>query len=421
MELSHSHLDALRLIKGALTEPSDGWDAALEGNVKLSSETYDALDLLIGDHVLDDLVQVGREQRQWRAFSRDSDDVIRVKLPLADWGIGGSVVYRNLSALIGGGQFLTAAPGTFYLIDEDVIVPPDEGGAAVKSYLRTVSLVELLARQADHIDRAGGVPRLIFLHKISITIPIVYGERDLAEPVDGLEALQALLSSEEHREQKRSLLKAALYDLLATEKETNRFRRLLRHLKELSQEVRERYQLFVCEFDFEEVREELEEKRRDYLSRLNSAFTDIGAKLLSVPLAFYIAVTKMEPLPSSGSPFETLVLNSVVSLAVVIVSIYILMLLNSHRHTLVATGQEYASLFDRWRDKLKFAEQTEQVQHTLDTLDRRRHLLLRYFRVTNLSVIATLLITAFLYILRLFRWEDEAWAALQAAKALVLP
>ncbi|UHD14600.1 hypothetical protein [Thiocapsa bogorovii] len=133
-----------------------------------------------------------------------------------------------------------------------------------------------------------------------------------------------MLDSDEHKEQKRSILKATLYDLLASETDPDRrFRRLLRNLPDLAREFRERYQLFVCEFDFEEVREELEEKRRDYLVRLNAAFHDMGAKLLSVPVAFYIAVSKMAPLTSTASTFETLVLNTVVALAVVIVSLYI--------------------------------------------------------------------------------------------------
>ncbi len=421
MELTERHLEALRLVRGALTDPANGWDSTLEGTITLSPETHEALDLLIGDKVLDELVQVGRAQRDWSTFSRDNADVIRIRLPVADWGVGDCVVYRNLRALIGRGRFLTVLPRAFYLIDEGIIVPPDEGTATVRCYLRAVALTELLTQQADHIDHASGTPRLVFLHKVSIAVPVVYDEGNLSVPIEGLEDLQTLLASPEHREQKRSILKAALYDLLATEKEGDRFRRLLRHIKELSQEFRERYQLFVSEFDFNEVREELEERRRDYLTRLNGAFNDVGAKLLSVPVAFYIAVTKMEPLPVSGSPFEALVLNSVVSLAVLIVCIYILMLLNSHRHTLMATGQEYANLFDRWLGKLRFAEQKAQVQQTLDDLDRRRRRLLWYFRVTVFSVVGTLIITLALYLLRLFRWEDETWIALQAVQTLFLP
>ncbi len=421
MELTNRHLNALQITRGALAEPSDGWDSALEGTVKLSPEIYDALDTLIKDGVLDNLVQVGHKQKYWTTFSRSSTDKIRIKLPLADWGVGECVVYRSLAAMIGRGQFLTAAPKAFYLIDEDIIVPPDEGNASVKNYLAAVSLAELLRRQADHIDHVGGTPRCVFLHKVSITIPIAYAEEDIGGSIDGLESMQMLLSSDEHTEQKRSIFKAALYAMLATVKEANRFRNLLQHLDELSQEFRGRYQLFVCEFDFEEVREKLEEKRRDYLTQLNSTFHDIGAKLLSIPVAFYVAVTKMEPLPVQGSPFETIVINSVVTLAVIIVSIYILMLLNSHQHTLTATSQEYESLFDRWRGKLKFAEQKEQIQKTFDALDKRRRQVLWYFHITNISVIVTLLIALALYLLRLFRWENEMWSALQAGKTLLFP
>lgn len=421
MALARQHLDAVRQVCRALADRADSWDSTLEGDLALSPGLYDALDLLIRSGELDGTVQIGRTQKDWTELSRDCAAVIHLTLPLIDWGGGEHVVYRNLGALVSRGQFLTAAPETLYLIDEDVIVPPDAPGPSDNNYLQAVALAALLAHQADHEDRAGGRPRLIFLHKVSLAIPIVYTAEDLVEPIEGLLSLQELLSSSEHREQKRSILKATLHDLLAAEKEANRFRRLLGHSKELSQTFRERYQLFVCEFDFEEVREELEEKRRDYLARLNSTFTDLGAKLLSIPVAFYLAVTKMAPLPAAGSAFEAVVLNSVVTLAVVTVSVYILMLMNSQQHTLTATTEEYTALLNRWRERLKFPEQLEAVVRTGAALDRRRHRIRAYFNITTASVLGTLAITLGLYLVRLFRWESAVWDALRALKAIIVP
>lgn len=421
MALSRQHIDAMRLICRALSDRADAWDGALEGDLALSPDLHDALGLLIRGRALDDTIQVGRTQRPWAELSRDSAEVIHLMLPLVDWGYGDHVVYRSLDALIGRDQFLTAAPETLYLIDEDVIVPPDAPDARVSNYLQAVALTALLTEQADHEDHAGGRLRLIFLHKVSLAIPIVYGPEDLAEPIEGLDTLRDLLTSTEHREQKRSIFKAVLHDVLAAEKEANRFRRLLGHLKELSQTFRERYQLFVCEFDFEEVREELEEKQRDYLTRLNGAFTDLGAKLLSIPLAFYLAVTKMEPMPSTGSAFEAVVLNSVVTLAVITVSVYMLMLINSQQHTLTATGEEYKALFVRWRGRLKFPEQQEDIESIGAKLDRRLRRVHFYFAITTSSVLGTLVITLVLYLVRLLRWESALWDALRTLKSVVLP
>lgn len=421
MALYRQHLDALHQVCRALSDRTDSWDGGLEGDLALSPDLHDALDLLIRGGALDDTVQVGRAQRDWAALSRDSAEVIHLTLPLVDWGVGDHVVYRNLGALIDRGQFLTAAPKTFYLIDEDVIVPPDPPDFRVSNYLQVVALAALLTEQADHEDHAGGRLRLIFLHKVSLALPIVYGTEALAEPIEGLKTLRELLTSSEHREQKRSILKAVLHDLLVGEKEANRFHRLLRHLKELSQTFRERYQLFVCEFDFEEVREELEEKQRDYLGRLNGAFTDLGAKLLSIPAAFYLAVTKMELLPATGSGFEAVVLNSVVTLAVITVSVYMLMLINSQQHTLTATSEEYTSLFARWRERLKFPEQQEGIDRIRAALNRRRRRVCAYLAITTASVLGTLAITLALYLVRLFRWESAIWDALRALKSGVLP
>lgn len=425
MLLKREYLVALRQVCRALEPRGGNWDAAsgaLEGTVPLDNDLCGALDLLVRDQVLGDAVKIDGRYSGWSNIQPNPALRAGLELPVTDWALGDYVIYRSLDTLIGRGNFLLRAPTECYLIDEDALVPEEPGSDRVRNYLRVVRLADLLCQQADHVDRTGGTPRLVFLHKASLTVPVTYRADDLDRSIQGLEALESLLESGEHKEQKRSILKAALYDLLASETDPDRrFRRLLSNLTDLAREFRERYQLFVCEFDFEEVREELEEKRRDYLVRLNATFHDMGAKPLSVPVAFYVAVTKMVPLPSTGSPFETLVLNTVVALAVVIVSLYIWMLLNSHRHTLRATGEEYTALLNRWQSRLRFAEQREEVKQTCKTLDDRRDQLIAYFLITSRTVAGTVILTLGLYLMRLFRWETAIWDGLRALKVMLLP
>lgn len=372
--------------------------------------------------MLDDAVELDGELKEWSEVSQAVSGQIRVELPVSRWAIGSHVVYRNLEALIGRCLFLTHAPTACYLVDEDVLLPQDEATGQVAGYLRAVDLADLLSQQADHMECSGGKPQLIFLHKASLKLPLDYEVRDLANPAQGLEQLTELLGSSEHKEQKKSIFKAVLYDRLANESEPEqRFRRLLRNLPGFLTEFRERYQLFVCEFDFEEVRKELEEKRRDYLVRLNATFHDLGAKLLSVPVAFYLGVTKMIPLPTNGGVFEALLLNAVVTLAVLIVGLYIWMLLNSHCHTLLATAQEYSALLGRWHEKLSFQEQRAEVDEVRESLDQSKKRLLTYFSVIRWSVIITVAITIALFLMRIFRWENSVWNALYALKTALLP
>ena len=421
MDLNLQHLEALRLVCQALEKRQKGWDAALEGHLNLSPDLYHVLDLLIKDEIIEREIKVGHEYPDWNHFSPESEDTIELTLPVTEWGQGENVVYRNLDALISRGLFLQSTPKTLYLIEENLILPPDKPTDRVQIYLDAVAVAKLLTQQADHTDQTGGIPRLIFLHKVSLTIPIHYAIDDLSAPIDGLQELQLLIRSEEHKEQKRSLFKAALYARLSNTKESDRFAYLLEHFQDFSQEFRENYQLFVCEFDFDEVREELEEKKRDYLARLNAAFNDMGAKLLSIPLAFYVAVTKVGPISSGNTPFETVLINTLVTMAVVTVGVYILMLLQSHRHTLEATVDEYNNLFTRWLSKLKYTEQQQHVTQTRSMLDRRKRRVLLYFRITKISVFGILAITLALFAVRLFRWEVSIWDAMQAFKSLIIP
>lgn len=426
MELSQLHVETLRAVCGSLRPHKLAWDSAsgmLVGSAPVTPELHASLDLLISAGVLDDHVEIDQQPVAWTAMTASSSRVIAIELPVTEWASGEYVVYRNLATLIGRGLFLTQPPAHCYLIDEDVLLPEEDGNTRVANYQRAVALAGILAQNADHIDRSDGRSRLVFLHKVSLVVPVDFTAEDLAVPIAGLDDLRALLTSDEHREQKRSILKATLHDLLSGEPEGERFRALLLRLGDLDRQFRERYQLFVAEFDFEEVREELEEKRRDYLARLNGAFHEMGAKLFSVPLAFYLALAKLEPLPPTGSPFEVLVQSSIVALAVILVCVYVWMLLSSHRQTVDATRDEYLNLLERWRLAPKSPEKSpeykKQVERTLSALEQRHRQVLRYFLVTRWTLILTLAFTVGLYLMRLLRAEATVWGWLQALKGLI--
>lgn len=424
MELTRLHVEALRAVCRRLRTHQLWWDSQsgmLVGSAPVTADLQATLDLLIKAGVLDDQVELNQQPVAWSGITSSTPGVIGIELPVTKWANGEYVVYRNLAALIGRGDFLTEVPTHCYLIDEDVLLPEEDGDARIANYQRAVTLGAILAANADHADRSAGHPRLVFLHKVSLVIPIDYTVEDMSGPVAGLDVLQELLASDEHKQQKRSILKATLHDLLSGEPVGQRFRTLLRRVADLECQFRERYQMFVSEFDFEEVREELEEKQRDYLARLNDAFHDLGAKLFSVPLAFYLALTNFDPLPATGSPFETLVQNSVVAFAVLLVCDYVLMLLNSHRQTVDATSTEYTALLDRWQQRLKFPEQKAQVEQTRTALDRRRRRVIRYLRATRTSVILTVVVTLGLYLMRLFRAESALWDWLRSVWQLVGP
>ncbi|UHD14599.1 hypothetical protein [Thiocapsa bogorovii] len=160
----------------------------------LGSELYGQLDLLIQDRVLDDTVKIDGKYAEWSSTAPTPESQASLELPITDWAIGKYVVYRSLGALIGRGQFLTQAPTACYLVDEDTLIPDEPGSERIQHYRQVVKLADLLDKQADHVDRAGGTPRLVFLHKASLTIPLVYSADDLDTPVQGLEALSPNIS-----------------------------------------------------------------------------------------------------------------------------------------------------------------------------------------------------------------------------------
>ena len=326
---------------------------------------------------------------------------MRTALDRAELLISSSDTERSLECHVAPGFFtsldeLLSSPGKrisvppkFYLADRDVLYTGDAAGLPLEAqhYLAAAKLYGLLQKEADHQGGVGDAKTLIFLHHEKIEITPHYAVADLHE-LPELGAFEAdFISSDTHREQKRTILKTVLLELFTGRKKLP-FAELLGRFDEFVDKVRASYQLYVAEFSFQKVKAEVEKEKLDAMVKLNKVFSDVQGQLLAVPVALVLVGGQMKDEGAWN------VKNLLIWFGALVFSILMDLLIRNQRHTLKAVKNE----IDQQRDQIKnkYRSIADRFKDIYDEIDGRHNHQNRLIWVVDGLVAASLGITTFL-------------------------
>ncbi|OAJ70511.1 hypothetical protein A7976_02620 [Methylobacillus sp. MM3] len=256
------------------------------------------------------------------------------------------------------------APLRFYLADSDSLYSGDEMTlpSTGQHYLAATKLYALFAKEADHQGGVGEAKTLVFLHREKIEITPHYTVVDLHE-LPALKKFESeFVTSETHKEQKRTILKTALLELFLGRKKLP-FSELLSRFEEFVEKVQASYQLYVAEFSFQKVKAEVEKEKLDAMIKLNKVFSDMQSQLLAVPVALVLVGGQMENKGAWTSK------NLLIWLGALIFAILMDLLIRNQRHTLKAVKNEV----DQQQQQLESKYQTvvSRFQHVYKEIDAR--------------------------------------------------
>ena len=263
-------------------------------------------------------------------------------------------------------DFRFAKPAQFFVLDGNYSSLETTSNQSAQRYAEIIELIAFLERIADVAQRHASALNFVFLNKEKLEIQVTYKEEDLRN-LPSLETLSKdFLAVDPHEEQRKSLFKAVLFDLLKNVPDDQRFTHLLKVFNELTKRARDNYQLYVAGFSFEKVKAEVESNRMEYTLKLNKVFSEIQNQLLAVPAALLLISSQLENL----SKFT--LKNMSVLIGVVVFSFFMNMLLKNQRHSLDAIKMEV----DELKHKLEFehAALSEKLMPAYVELDKRyRH------------------------------------------------
>jgi hypothetical protein len=305
---------------------------------------------------------------------------------------------RDLNQIVSSFNFAVREPRCYYLSDLDFLSfePPPETPRTVLRYRQTLQLIGLLEQAADHAETFDHRRLLVFLTtRKKLRVKVTYKDSELQD-LPELGELEQSLFSPPHEPIKLTLFKTALARILeATPNEESHFRVVLKSFQRLVAEYLANYHLFVSEFSFETEKERLQERKRDYLLKINSVLNEIQNKLLAVPISLVLVGGQMR-LADTGAAVLT---NVVILIGGVVFGVLMLILAANQQNSISAIRSDIDARRTRWQEEVpSLLPELNVVLRELDTRYKRVRFLLNVVRLlVALGILLSVVI--FLYFL----------------------
>ena len=191
---------------------------------------------------------------------------------------------------------LTQIPQAFYIAELDYFFPFDkkEEGLIAK-YKEIIYLVSCLEKLSDYeYTYKTGNKIIIFFQGKPIDILVKYTSKD-AESYQSDGRLVDICSIDDvHKDQIRIIAKINIIKILENVTSDERFSMLLRQSNELAKNISENYQLYINNFSFEKIKDDIERDKLEFIIKLNKIISDMQNQLLAIPIAFLLSGAQID-------------------------------------------------------------------------------------------------------------------------------
>ncbi len=304
---------------------------------------------------------------EWEKVYLKEGEIITISLFESDLNDAGLVVFEDWTSFFERQDYLFSIPDNFLILEESRIFPGDGNNETFRRYQDFNKLLKLLDSNADYVQKKSTVvvDEYIFLHRGRLLLPFVTCEKWKEQEINGLGILLSLFDESSHSEQKKSIFKEALYSFLMNVSEGSRFIYLVDNFGEFAKRVNENFQLFVSEFSFDAVRLEYEEKKREYLVKLNNVLSSVQSKMLGIPVSLAVTALNLGGMNKIQISASTLLLK----VAIVIYGFFIFIMLANTNSTLNSIKTEYKGLMNRL--EYAYPNESESIEEAKKELNSR--------------------------------------------------
>lgn len=198
--------------------------------------------------------------------------------------------------LLASHNFKYTPPEVYYVAEDDYFSAEKIQTVSSRRYAAILSLLKVLREVADYCDESLSGLKFVFLNKTKLELPVKYEAVHLRDvpKVKDLEN-DMFETSSKHKGQRQAIIKVILNELLKDTVEDARFAKLLSDFSLFTQRYKDSYDLYIAEFSFEKVLDEVKAHKLDYTIKLNKVFSDIQNQLLAIPAALILIGSKLTP------------------------------------------------------------------------------------------------------------------------------
>lgn len=194
---------------------------------------------------------------------------------------------------------LHSIPEAFYIVDPEYYHGANESNTpdVIDKYKTMIWFIECLLNISDHeYNEPNGFKKLVFFQGESVDLCVQYEKGDIVElGLPEKACLNEYFNQSPHMDQKRSIIKKALIKALTKVPNSERFRYLLKNIAAILENIKADYQIFINDFSFDKIKDNIERDKLDFILKLNKTLSDIQNQLLAIPLGFLIAGAQITP------------------------------------------------------------------------------------------------------------------------------
>jgi hypothetical protein len=279
-------------------------------------------------------------------------------------------------------DYIVSPVKAIYLIDTDELIHEDSQNITFNNYLNVAALCGVIDRVAQ--VKGQTVRKILFGQQLDI--PFKLDESYLAKSIDH-SALLKLVNDDIHQEAKEHLIREALFTSLRDVSIDLRLKHLIEHFTAFSSNLLVSYEHFINDYTFSKLREEYQEKKTEYIAKVNKVFDDVSAKLFSIPAGVWLAVSQIQPAAMGEIQFHK---NILVLIVVFVLSLIVCMMLVGQFKTLDALESEYKGLFHRLTADFK-GEKSEITGVLRDIENRKTAVYFKIWSSIILSIVLSIL------------------------------
>ena len=259
-----------------------------------------------------------------------------VELEIGDPKIAIGIVATDIDDLLTAPKARIAEPKKYFIINDKFCVTDTTVPDLVERYRSVLKLITLFKNAAAYLDESTG--ELIFIQDGKYEVPTVFNVEDLLK-VESASIIRMLESFENdtHLDQKLAILAKSVQSVCNSSKPKERFSYLLEHLPELVKSFSEGYRLFVADFSYDKIVNQLEVAKFEEIGKIHKTFADIQNQILGIPVATIIVATQMKAASEIGYEFWV---NTAVLVGCWVFAILSIFVLRNQLHTLKAIGNE---------------------------------------------------------------------------------
>nr|WP_284108392.1 hypothetical protein [Acinetobacter pittii] len=366
--------------------------------MELDADKLDALKILKSYSLADGSLNVkieGKQRGSGLDLSKIQDNcfnskyIFEVRLNKENLNLGHDfIVCNNWNTVLKYDQHIKKTIKNIFLTDSESYFDIDSTDSKYKNYLAMGELYSFI----KFLSEASNADKDCIFYNRSYKFKIKACEEDLNYSID-TKSLEKFKHQDMHREAIINLMCKEVTAFVKDEIEEIRFSYLIRNMNPLITNINHSYQSYVEDYTFDKVRKEYNEKKTEYIKKLNDTFDSVATKMFAIPAGIWFATAQMKVI---GEPSNYLFTKNFIVLMTVLCMVLI-MILNiwGQRNTVTQMNFEYTKVFEALEEK--FEEEKNKIQGVKVDVDKRYNKI-----ISNISISIIVCVALAIYTLILF-------------------